>query len=45
VRWVDVALRLGVNEYTVPKWKKCLEFQSTLEARHGFSVLELLGLA
>lgn len=41
-RFVDVALRYGVNEYTVPKWQKTLELKAHFEAFIGASLYSIL---
>ncbi len=41
-RMMDVALRYGVNEFTVPKWRKTFEIRSDFEERMGCSVYSLL---
>jgi len=41
-RCMDVALRYGVNEYTVPKWKATFEIQREMEASIGGSIYRVL---
>jgi len=41
-RLVDVALRRGVNRYTVARWTAYLELQRTFEASIGRSIYSLL---
>ncbi|MDP6776528.1 MAG: HD domain-containing protein [Candidatus Latescibacteria bacterium] len=41
-RMVDVALRYGVNDYTVPKWKAVLQIKVAFEGAVGCSIYELL---
>ena len=41
-RMIDVALRHGVNEYTVPKWQAYLDIQKTFETALGCSIYKLL---
>jgi hypothetical protein len=41
-RWVDVALRYNVNQYTVPKWKATLELKKAFEAVIGKSIYQIL---
>ena len=41
-RMIDVALRHGVNEYTVPKWQAYLDIQKTFEATLNRSIYTLL---
>ena len=41
-RMVDVALRYGVNEYTVPKWEAVLQIKAGFEDVLGRSIYELL---
>jgi hypothetical protein len=41
-RWVDVALRYGTNQYTVPKWKATLEIQKYFEKIIGQSIYNVL---
>jgi hypothetical protein len=41
-RLVDVALRHGVNEYSVPRWKAYLELQKEFEAAIGQSIYPLM---
>jgi hypothetical protein len=41
-RLVDVALRYGFNEYTLPKWKAILAIRQAFEAEIGESIYRLL---
>ena len=41
-RLVDVALRRGVNEYSVPRWQAFLQIQKDFEAVLGRSIYTLL---
>lgn len=41
-RMVDVALRHGVNDDTVPKWQAYLGLQERFEASPGCSIYEVL---
>jgi len=41
-RLVDVALRLGVNPYTLQKWESFLQIQREFEAIIGTSIYQLL---
>lgn len=41
-RFVDVALRYGVNAYTVPKWRKTLELKAHFETVIGTSLYSIL---
>jgi hypothetical protein len=41
-RLVDVALRYGTNEYTVPRWKAYLSLQKEFEKAIGSSIYKLL---
>lgn len=41
-RMIDVALRHGVNEYTVPKWKATFEIQKHFEECMGKSLYSVL---
>lgn len=41
-RLMDVALRRGVNEYSVKKWKAYLQIQQDFEAQLGYSIYTLL---
>lgn len=41
-RLVDVVLRYGVNEYTLPRWRAYLQVKQILEERIGRSVYSLL---
>lgn len=41
-RLVDVALRHGVNEYNVPKWKAFMELKNYFEMKMGKSVYSIL---
>ncbi|CAN5888578.1 HD domain-containing protein [soil metagenome] len=41
-RMIDVALRQGVNEYTVAKWQAYLDIQKAFETELGCSIYELL---
>lgn len=43
-RFVDVALRYGVNEYTVEKWKTIFEIKEHFEKIMGKSIYEVLGV-
>lgn len=41
-RLVDVALRHGVNEYVVPKWKAFMELKNYFEEKMGKSIYSIL---
>ena len=41
-RLVDVALRYGPNEYTVPKWRAIFDIKEDFERRIGGSIYDLL---
>lgn len=41
-RLVDVALRYGTNQYTVPKWKATLDIQKSFEKVIGQSIYNIL---
>ncbi len=41
-RMIDVALRLGVTEYTVPKWKAYLDIKKYFEEKMGKSIYAVL---
>ncbi|WP_318011025.1 hypothetical protein [Clostridium sp. FP1] len=41
-RLIDVALRHGVNEYNVPKWKAFIELKNYFEKKIGKSVYSIL---
>ena len=41
-RMMDVALRYGVNEFSVRKWRRTFEIRSDFEERMGCSVYSLL---
>jgi len=41
-RLVDVALRHGINEYNVPKWRAFMELKNYFEKKMGKSIYSLL---
>jgi putative nucleotidyltransferase with HDIG domain len=41
-RLVEMTLRGGVNEYTIPRWKSTFEIQSYFEQKIGKSIYKLL---
>ena len=41
-RLVDVALRHGVNEYTLPRWKAYFDIQQEFENKIGCSIYQVL---
>lgn len=41
-RMLDVAMRYGVNEYTIEKWKATFEIQGYFEERIGKSIYSIL---
>ena len=41
-RMMDVALRYGVNEYSVRKWRRTFEIRDDFEERMGCTVYSLL---
>ena len=43
-RLVDVALRRGVNDYTVPKWRAFLDIKAAYERRAGIPLEQLTGV-
>ncbi len=40
-RFVDVAIRRGINEYSVQKWKAFLEIKSYFDYKTGFNIYDL----
>ncbi|HPX15311.1 MAG TPA: HDIG domain-containing protein [Petrotogaceae bacterium] len=43
-RLVDVAMRYGFNELTIPKWKKIFEIKTYFEKIMGTSIYDVLGI-
>ncbi|MBU5484366.1 HD domain-containing protein [Clostridium sp. MSJ-11] len=41
-RLVDIALRGGINEYTIPRWKLTFEIKQYFENKIGKSIYEIL---
>ncbi len=41
-RFIDVTIRHGFNDYTIPRWKAYLEIRQDFEAIIGVSVYNLL---
>lgn len=41
-RFVDVVLRHGFTEYTVPRWRACIALRERFESRMGCSLAEVL---
>lgn len=41
-RLVDVALRRGINDFTIPKWKAFLELKNYFDEKTGIEIYELL---
>jgi len=41
-RFVDVVLRHGFTEYTVPRWRACIALRERFETRMGCSLAEVL---
>jgi hypothetical protein len=41
-RFVDVALRRGINDYTLDRWRATFDIQRDFEARSGTSIYKLL---
>lgn len=41
-RLVDMALRGGINEYTIPRWKSTFEIKQYFEENIGKSIYSLL---
>jgi hypothetical protein len=41
-RMIDVALRLGVTEHTVPKWRAYLDIKKYFEEKMGHSIYKVL---
>lgn len=41
-RMIDVALRRGINEYTLPKWRAFFDIQHEFEAQMGQSIYAVL---
>jgi hypothetical protein len=41
-RFIDVALRYGVNQYSVEKWKKTIELKEYFDGKTGCSIYTLL---
>lgn len=43
-RWVDAALRLGINEYTLAKWKKTYQIRDDMNRDYSIDIEKILGL-
>ncbi|WP_423738410.1 hypothetical protein ACUH7Y_16435 [Clostridium beijerinckii] len=41
-RIVDIALRGGINEYTIPRWKSTFKIKEYFEEKIGKSIYSLL---
>jgi len=41
-RWIDAALRLGINEYTINKWKKMYAIRNQLNTDYNINIDEIL---
>ncbi|GCD10576.1 hypothetical protein Ctaglu_21990 [Clostridium tagluense] len=39
---IDVALRHGMNEYNIPKWKAFMELKKNFEGKMGKSIYSIL---
>jgi hypothetical protein len=44
VRWVDVAIRNGINDFTLQKWKKVKEILATFNETYHMNIETLLGI-
>jgi hypothetical protein len=44
VRWVDVTIGNGVNDFVVQKWKKIKEIKSALNNKYNMNIDSLLGI-
>ncbi len=43
-RWIEAAIRLGINDLTIEKWKKMYELKSEIESRYSCNIERILGL-
>jgi Predicted HD superfamily hydrolase len=43
-RLVDVAIRRGINEFTIPKWKEFLELKKYFDQKTSSDIYRLLGV-
>lgn len=41
-RWIDAALRLGINEYTINKWKKMYLIRNQINNDYNINIDEIL---
>ena len=42
VRWVDVAIRNGINDFIIQKWKKIRNIKSSLNKKYSINIEHLL---
>jgi len=42
VRWVDVAIRNGINDFIIQKWKKIRDIKSAFNKRYSINIERLL---
>lgn len=45
VRLIDVAIRNGVNEYSIEKWKKFIELKEYFDKTCGMDIYKILEIA
>ena len=43
-RWIDAAIRLGINEHTIHKWKKMYEIRDRINSKYGIDIEEILNV-
>lgn len=43
-RWIDITIRKGINEYTIPKWKKLLSLQEKFRLEYDVEIYAALKL-
>lgn len=41
-RWIDVTIRLGINQYTTEKWNKIYEFRKQLNTEYKIDIEQIL---
>jgi hypothetical protein len=44
IRLFDVAIRNGINEYTIEKWKKFLELKRYFDEKCNIDIYKLLNI-
>ena len=43
-RWIDAAIRIGINEYTIEKWKSMYKLRDEINLKYSINIENIIGI-